>query len=108
MNGWRSLFGDRYGIDNLNVALIVAALVLSLVGRIFPRVVVFPVVGILLILLVFYRALSRKVVMRQAENEKFSRCGMGCGTGYEPPIGRIGAAIPLQGVGFRQMPGNSA
>ena len=71
MNGWRSLFGDRYGIDNLNVALIVAALVLSLVGRIFPRVVVFPVVGILLILLVFYRALSRKVVMRQAENEKF-------------------------------------
>ena len=30
-----------------------------------------PVVGILLILLVFYRALSRKVVMRQAENEKF-------------------------------------
>ena len=35
-NRWRGLFGDRYGIDNLNIALIVMALALSLLGRIFP------------------------------------------------------------------------
>ena len=71
MNGWRGLFGDRYGIDNLNIALIVMALLLSLIGRFFPRVLLLPLVGILLILLVFYRALSRKIVLRQAENERF-------------------------------------
>ncbi len=71
MNGWRNLFGDRYGIDNLNIALIVAALVLSLLGRFFPRVLPLAILGILLIVLVFFRALSRKVVLRRAENEKF-------------------------------------
>ena len=70
-NRWRGLFGDRYGIDNLNIALIVMALALSLLGRIFPRALVLALLGILLIALVFFRALSRKIVLRQAENEKF-------------------------------------
>ena len=71
MNGWRNFFGDRYGIDNLNIALIVTALVLSLLGRIFPRALVLAILGMLLIVLVFYRSLSRKIVLRRAENEKF-------------------------------------
>ena len=70
-NRWRGLFGDRYGIDNLNIALIVMALALSLLGRIFPRALVLALLGMLLIALVFFRALSRKIVLRQAENEKF-------------------------------------
>ena len=70
-NRWRGLFGDRYGIDNLNIALIMMALALSLLGRIFPRALVLALLGILLIALVFFRALSRKIVLRQAENEKF-------------------------------------
>lgn len=71
---FRNLFGNRYGIDNLNVALIILALVLSLAARLFPRAVVLTVLGILLIVLVFFRALSTKTVLRRAENEKFLAC----------------------------------
>lgn len=70
MNG-SNFFGNRYGIDNLNIALIVAALVFSVLSRIFPQLWVFTAVGILLIVLVFCRALSTKQVLRRAENEKF-------------------------------------
>ena len=71
MNGFRNFFGNRYGIDNLNITLMVTALALSIISRFFPRSVLLPALGILLIVLVFYRALSTKLVVRRAENEKF-------------------------------------
>ena len=71
MNGFRNFFGNRYGIDNLNITLIVVALALSIICRFFPRSVLLPALGMLLIVLVFYRALSTKLVVRRSENEKF-------------------------------------
>ena len=71
MNGFRNFFGNRYGIDNLNITLMVVALALSIISRFFPRSVLLPALGMLLIVLVFYRALSTKLVVRRSENEKF-------------------------------------
>ena len=42
MNGFRNFFGNRYGIDNLNITLMVVALALSIISRFFPRSVLLP------------------------------------------------------------------
>ncbi len=65
----------RYGNDNLNRFLTVLYLLLWLVGW-FVRGVAARVIyllTLLLIALVFYRMLSRNIVKRQIENEKYLR-----------------------------------
>ena len=71
MNGFQNFFGNRYGMDALNFTIAGLALVLSIVGRFFPQVIALPILGMLLIILLFYRMLSTKHVLRRAENEKF-------------------------------------
>ena len=71
MNGFQNFFGNRYGMDALNFTIAGIALVLSIVGRFFPQVLVLPILGMLLLVLLFYRMLSTKHVLRRAENEKF-------------------------------------
>lgn len=72
MNFLRNFMTGRYGPDQLNIALIVSALIVSLVSR-FEKLslLIFP--AYLLLVFAFYRMLSRNVTRRQTENERFLR-----------------------------------
>ena len=62
----------RYGPDHLNIALIILALVLSLLQGVLHFIPLLYVSYILLALALF-RMLSRNITRRRAENDKFIR-----------------------------------
>lgn len=66
MNGLRRFMYGRYGGDVLNLVLIIAAFVISLIG--FPYAFV---ISIVLIIIAFYRMFSRNIYKRQMENAAF-------------------------------------
>ena len=71
MNGFRNFFFGRNGFDALSGAIMVIVLILSLLSRMFPDWIFLPLIGMGLIVWVFFRTMSTKVVLRRAENEKF-------------------------------------
>ncbi|MEG1777969.1 MAG: zinc-ribbon domain-containing protein [Angelakisella sp.] len=71
MNGFRNFFLGKYGFDALSGAIMAVVLVLSLLSRFWPDAIFLPLIGMGLVVWVFYRTLSTKLVLRRAENEKF-------------------------------------
>ena len=62
----------RYGSDKLNMALLIASVVVGLIGAIIPWLkLLFLVVSYGLMFLAIYRMLSRKTYKRYQENRKF-------------------------------------
>lgn len=62
-------FYGRYGSDQMNFALLILALVLSILGAIFFRPLCW--VSDVLLLYALFRALSRNIPARQRENQQF-------------------------------------
>lgn len=62
----------RYGVDQLGIAILALALVLTLISSFF-NIYFLSVIGIALIGWCYYRILSRRVYNRQQENYKFLR-----------------------------------
>ena len=69
----KSFWGEMYGIDCLSLALIVLSLILNLITVIHPQgsFLLLGVIGVLLLILVILRSISRQVVSRQEENRAF-------------------------------------
>ncbi len=80
----RFMYG-RSGVDSLGWAMLIAEVALSLLSRLVPSSAVRSLMGTLstvLIVLVFYRALSRNVEKRRAENAWFLRWWNPLRTGF--------------------------
>ena len=67
-----NLMMGRYGPDHLNVAMIVVSLVLNLFNAII-NFAPLSYVSILILVLAFFRMLSRNIQRRRAENDRFIR-----------------------------------
>lgn len=72
MNWFYRFMSGRYGMDPLNVALVVVAMAITLISSMFGVSWVGMVSWILLVLAVF-RMFSRNVVKRREENLKFTQ-----------------------------------
>lgn len=72
MNFLRRFMAGRYGGDQLNLALVVVSLLLSIVIRFIP-VPYLSIVSYAPLIWSVYRMLSRNLVKRRAENERFLR-----------------------------------
>ena len=72
MNWIQRLMAGRYGIDQLNVALLLLYLLLSLPAWLF-HLDLLQLLADLLILVVILRMFSRRIARRQAENARFLR-----------------------------------
>ena len=71
-NFLRKFMIGRYGPDHLGVALIVVSLIISLLSNIIRSIPIVYLSYLILILAVF-RMLSRNIVKRRAENDRFIR-----------------------------------
>ena len=64
----------RYGSDELNIALLVLSIVISIVSRFvfnFPARLIMSFISVGLLALIVFRTLSRNIYARTAENRKF-------------------------------------
>ena len=62
----------RYGSDQLNFAIIITSILISLIGGIvFNRSMIITVIVYTLSFIVLYRSFSKKIYIRQKENLKF-------------------------------------
>ena len=68
--GFRRLMTGRYGPDKLNMAILVAAIVLEILYAVFGSYVL-AIFSMLLIVLAFYRMFSKKIEKRSKENHFF-------------------------------------
>ena len=66
----RQFMIGRYGTDGLNQFLSIASIVMLLISLI-TRVSLFTYVGMVLLILCYYRSLSRNISKRTEENYKF-------------------------------------
>ena len=72
MNYLRNFMAGRYGPDQLNTALIIVSIAVSLIARLISfSVLVY--LSYLLLLLAVFRMLSRNIPRRRAENDRFLR-----------------------------------
>ncbi|MBR4744363.1 MAG: hypothetical protein IK082_09265 [Oscillospiraceae bacterium] len=62
----------RYGPDHLNVFLLITAIVLSVLASLF-RLGILSIIGYVILLLCFFRMLSRNITARRRENDRFIR-----------------------------------
>ncbi len=69
-NRLRLFMSDRYGTDQLNLALLVLYLMLCLISSL-TNILFFNLLGIAVVILVFYRMLSRDHYRRAQENRFF-------------------------------------
>ena len=69
---FRNFMVGRYGPDQLNVALFIAALILEILGSLF-RFFLFSLIAYALLIFAVYRMFSRNIVKRRAENDVFLR-----------------------------------
>ncbi len=72
MNFLRNFMAGRYGPDHLNTALLILAIVISLIARL-VHFTVLVYLSYLILLLIFFRMLSRNIPRRRAENDRFLR-----------------------------------
>ena len=72
MNFLRNFMAGRYGPDQLNAAIIIAALIVGLLSR-FTVLWLLVYLSYVLLILAFIRMLSRNVARRRAENDRFLR-----------------------------------
>lgn len=70
MNWLRKFMTGRYGVDELNISLLIVSLLLSILSGITDSFSL-SAVGAILIILYFYRALSKEIWKRRNENTKF-------------------------------------
>lgn len=63
-------FADRYGHDTFNQVLLYIALALLLIG-IFTKYMIFNTLGLVIIIYVYFRMLSKNIPKRYEENQKF-------------------------------------
>ncbi len=70
MNWLRNKMYGRYGSDQLNMALIIIAIAISIVSMFIP-IPYFSFVGFIPIVYAFYRMFSKNIARRQQENYKF-------------------------------------
>ena len=97
----------RYGSDKLNRFLLVSALVFMGAGFVFTLAGL-PIPSIIcslaetgLIVLVFYRTLSRKVYVRAAENAKFLRVYGKISSFFKKPWGQVRGFVNLRHAMWR-------
>ena len=70
---YRFMIG-RYGSDQLNIALLILSVLVSLIGGIlFQRSIYVSLVVYAISILILFRGLSKKIYKRQQENMKFMR-----------------------------------
>ena len=70
MNWFRRFMAGRYGMDMLSFALLIVALLVDIIGNL-TRFYLLRILVLLLVVLVFFRALSRNIDRRHKENAKF-------------------------------------
>ena len=70
MNWLRKLMMGRYGVDELNINLLIVSLLLSILSGVTDSFSL-SAVGAVLIILYFYRALSKELWKRRNENTRF-------------------------------------
>ncbi len=73
MNRLRQFMVGRHGIDELNIAILATALVISLIGSFLPALVYFimQTVSFILLGLAFFRMFSKNRARRTYENTRF-------------------------------------
>lgn len=73
MNRLRQFMTGRHGIDELNIAILATALVISLIGSFLPPLVYFimQTVSFILLGLAFFRMFSKNRARRTYENTRF-------------------------------------
>lgn len=69
-NGFRNFMAGRYGADQLNMAMLIVAILLSLVTAI-TGLGILNLFGLALFVICILRMFSRNVEKRRAENQKF-------------------------------------
>ena len=72
MNFLRNFMAGRYGPDHLNTAILILAIIVSLVSRLI-HIPMLVYLSYLILLLALWRMLSRNIYKRRAENDKFLR-----------------------------------
>lgn len=70
MNWFRNFMMGRYGSDKLNITLLVASIILSLISR-FLRLGIITYLSYIPLFLCIYRMFSRDINKRIQENQKF-------------------------------------
>jgi hypothetical protein len=70
MNGFRNFMEGRYGTDQLIVALLVVGMIFTFTGDIF-RLSALTLLSYVAFFTCIYRTLSRNILARQKENNKF-------------------------------------
>ena len=70
MNGFRNFMTGRYGIDQLTIALLVVGMVLTFTGDVFDSYTL-TMISYVVFLASIYRTLSRNILARQKENNKY-------------------------------------
>ena len=71
-NFLRNFMMGRYGPDHLNVAMIAVSLILNLVNG-FIHIALLMYISYILLILAFFRMMSRNIARRRAENDRFIR-----------------------------------
>ncbi len=72
MNGFRNFMTGRYGVDQLNTALLVAGMAFTFTGNAF-NLYLFTVTAYVVFFACIYRTMSKNILARQKENNKFLR-----------------------------------
>lgn len=70
MNWLKKFMTGRYGIDQLSIALVVFAFLISILFRFYPNRILSSLY-LIIPLFAYYRILSKKIYKRHAENQKF-------------------------------------
>ena len=72
MNGFRNFMVGRYGTDQLTAAMFVAGMILTFIGNAFNWHVLI-ILTYVLFFVCIYRTMSKNILERQKENNKFLR-----------------------------------